>query len=89
MKLISFVLASVSLASGLASAYYWYLASRIEISPAWPLEARGDREKNVMGWVSGNMVAFTSSGKLNKSAACWTALAVASGALANFVSILG
>jgi hypothetical protein len=78
----------ISLGSGLASAYYWYLASRVEISPAWDMDIRGDGEKNVMGWVTGNMIAFTKSGKLNKRAACWTALAVASGAIANFIAVL-
>ena len=83
---ISLVAALLSVISGRVGAYYWYLASRVEISPAWRLDIRGDSEKNVMGWVAGNMIAFTKSGKLNKRAAGWTALAVASSAISIFVS---
>jgi hypothetical protein len=86
LKWISLGSALLSVVSGLVAAYYWYLASRVEISPAWPLDIHGDREKNVMGWVAGNMIAFTKSGKLNKRAARWTALAVASSAISIFVS---
>jgi len=39
-----------------------------------------------MGWVTGNMIAFTKSGHLNKSAAYWTALTVALGAISNFTT---
>ncbi len=52
MKAIRLGWALINLDSGLVSAYYWYLASRVKISPAWALDIRGDREKNVMGWVS-------------------------------------
>lgn len=62
--------------SGLIAARYWHAASRIAVSPAWELEIRGDVFKNIMGWVTGNMIAFKKSGELNRRAALWTAAAV-------------
>lgn len=89
MNKIIFVLATISLATGLISAYYWHQASKVKVSPAWEPEIRGDRERNVMAWVTGNMVAFTESGNLNKLAAWYAAIAVASGAISNFISFVG
>ena len=88
MKGISFILALISLVSGLFATYYWYLASRVGISPAWEMEILGDRDKNVMSWVTGNTVAFTKSGKLNARAAWLTAISVACGTIANFLALL-
>ena len=88
MKTISVILALISCATGLVASYYWYQASKGQISPAWEPEIGGDREKNIMACVAGNMVAFTKSGKSNKRAALWTALAVVSGTTANLVGIL-
>ncbi len=85
--MIALVLASISVGAGLLSAYYWYDASKVGIAPAWTTES-GELDKNIMAWVAGSMIAFTMSGKLNKRAAGWTALAVASGAIANFIPFL-
>lgn len=89
MKLASLVFASVSFVTGLIAAHYWHRASKVQISPAWELVPSRESEtveKNIMGWVTGNMIAFTSSGKLNKSAARWSAVAVAA---AGFSSLFG
>jgi len=86
-KITAFVLAFISLCAGLLSAYYWYRASKVGIAPAWTTET-GELDRNIMAWVAGCMVAFTASGNLNRSAAGWTALAVASGAIANFIPFL-
>ena len=91
MKLTSLVFAIVGSVTGLIAAHYWYRASKVEISPAWELVPSKEREvetKNIMGWVTGNMIAFTSSSKLNKYAARWSAVAVmASGFSALFGSL--
>lgn len=89
MRLFGLIVALVSFGAGLISAYYWFIAGRIGISPAWNLDIPGETEKNIMGWVTGNMIAFTKSGQLNKRAACWTAVAVALGAISNFIAALG
>lgn len=86
MKAIGLAFSLLSTASGFISAYYWYCASKVNISPAWELEIRGDREKNIMGWVTGNMIAFTKSGVLNKRASIWTAVTIALAAISNFLS---
>lgn len=88
MKLIGLAFALIALFSGLASAYYWYRASLVKITPAWKLEIEGDREKNMMGWVTGNMIAFRESGILNKRAALWTAVTVSSGAISSLLGVL-
>jgi hypothetical protein len=63
-------------------------SSRIKISPAWTPDIDGDREKNMMAWVTGNMIALTNSGKLNKNAALYATLAAVVDAAASAVSIL-
>ena len=77
MKSVGLVFSVLGAICGFVAAYYWYKASEVELTPAWELELRGDREKNVMGWVTGTMIAFRSAGLLNKRAALWTAAAVA------------
>jgi hypothetical protein len=85
MKSICLAFSILSALSGFISAYYWYLASKVTVTPAWELEIRGDREKNIMGWVAGNMIAFTKSGSLNRRASIWTAVTIA---LASISSVL-
>jgi uncharacterized membrane protein len=84
VKVIALVCAFISLITGLVAAYYWYRASKVGISPGWKLES-GEAEKNIMGWVTGCMIAITASGKLNKLAALLTAVSVAFGAISNFL----
>jgi hypothetical protein len=88
MKGITFILALISFVSGLFAAYHWYLAIRVGISSAWEMDILGDRDKNVMSRVTGNMIAFTKSGKLNTRAAWLTAISVACGTIANFLALL-
>jgi hypothetical protein len=100
MKFLSLTLAFISLFCGLASAYYWYRASRIKIYPAfenmmeWVIGNPQQenpyliQDINMMPLVTGNMVAFTKSRKMNACAAVWTALTVVSGATANFLTII-
>jgi hypothetical protein len=86
MRCIGGFLAFISFFSGLASAYYWYLSSRVPVAPAWKPDIDEEKEKNQMAWVLGGLTALHKSGTLNKSAALWAALAVATGAAASTVS---
>jgi hypothetical protein len=88
MKTLSVVLSIVGLLFGLISAYYWHAASTVTVSPAWELEIRGDINKNIMGWVTGNMIALKISGDLNKRAALWTAATVLVSTIAGALSTL-
>jgi hypothetical protein len=88
MKLASIFFAFASATAGFFAAYYWYRASQINISPAWELDPRGDRERNIMGWVTGNMIAFTKSGKMNRYAALWSAIAATFAGTSALVSSL-
>jgi hypothetical protein len=76
MHLLAIVAALIGFALGLVSAYYWWLASRIETMPVW-----GDREPvdpilSQGGWIAGMMNAASESARLNQKAAVFTAIAV-------------
>ena len=88
LKILSVVLSVIGLLFGLVSAYCWHAASRVTVSPAWELEIRGDINKNIMGWVTGNMIAFKRSGDLNKRAALWTAATILVSTVASVLSTL-
>jgi len=86
VKSISLILSILSAVSGFISAYYWYLASKVTVTPAWELEIRGDREKKYYGGVTGNMIAFTKSGSLNRRASIWTAMTIALAAISSLLA---
>lgn len=86
MKILNVALSIAGFLSGVVSAYYWYVASTVTASPAWELEIRGDINKNIMGWVAGNMIALKRSGDLNKRAALWTAATILISAIASLLS---
>jgi hypothetical protein len=71
LRYAAIVLALISLACGLVAA-----RSKVKIDPAWELEIRGDVGRNIMGWVTGVMLAFTKASSLNQLAALWTAASV-------------
>jgi hypothetical protein len=70
------ILAVAALAMGLVAAHYWYQSSIVKIDPAWDLDIRGPIDKNIMGWVTGVMIAFRTASRLNQKAALWTAASV-------------
>ena len=88
LKTVSVILSVIALLFGLVSAYYWHAASKAPIVPAWELEIRDDINKNIMGWVTGNMIAFKRSGDLNKRAAMWTAATILVSTVASVLSTL-
>ncbi|MDR3793109.1 MAG: hypothetical protein P4L03_07000 [Terracidiphilus sp.] len=86
MRYLGCVFAFISLISGVASTYYWYRSSEIKISPAWKPDIDENKEKNMMAWVVGNMIALTKSGRYNRNAALWATLAAVTAAAASTVS---
>lgn len=88
LKMFSVVLSVLGLVVGIVAAYYWLMASRVSVEPAWELEIRGDVNKNIMGWVAGNMIAFKKAGDLNARAACLTAIAVVVSQVGSLISTL-
>jgi hypothetical protein len=88
MRYLGSVFVFISLTSGVASAYYWYRSSKIKVSPAWKQDLDGDKEKNMMAWVAGNMIALTKSGIYNRTASLWATVAAVAAAAASAVSVL-
>ena len=84
MKVIGLVCAFIALVTGLIAAHFWYRASKVPIVPSWKIEP-GESDASMQGWQSGTMQAFSNSGQLNKVAALWTAIAVASSAISTFL----
>lgn len=86
MKSISIALAFVTMVVGLKAAWEWYKASKVTITPDWPVEP-GDSQLSEMGWLAATMKAINTSSDLNKTAAIWTAIAVCLGAISSFISV--
>lgn len=81
MKWFAVALSLAAAGCAASGAFYWYQSSRIPIQPAWHTEP-GDANLAIMGWVTGVMQNITSTSKLNKIAAAWTAASAALSALA-------
>lgn len=88
LKTLSVILSVFGLLFGLISVYYWHAASKVIISPAWEIKIHNDINNNIMGWVTGNMIAFKKSSDLNKRAAFWTALTTLTSTVASVFSTL-
>ncbi len=86
MSFISLILALLGAATGVVSAYYWYLSAQVQISPLWVdlgvIEPLGSSQSQAH-WVVGIINAANKSARLNRIAALATAaatlLAAASG----------
>jgi hypothetical protein len=85
LSIVSILLSIMGMVSGLIASFYWFSASRIEVTPIGGAQS-GDSAINTMSWVVGNMDAFTRSGSLNKWASMWTAVAVLLSTLASVCS---
>ncbi len=86
---LSDIIALCGAAAGLVAAYYWYLASKIEARPVWdddPSLNPKSIEMNNFGWVNALGAAFFHSSNKNATAAKWTAVAVALGAISVVVA---
>jgi hypothetical protein len=85
MKSVPFILAIVSTITGFIAAYKWWQASRVDFRP---FDENGNElpshETHV--WMNAIKLTLAKSGKLNKQAAIWTAIAAA---FAGFSSLAG
>ncbi|MFI4939291.1 MAG: hypothetical protein ACHP7O_02925 [Burkholderiales bacterium] len=83
-----YTFATISGISGFVSAYYWLVASKIEIEPVIEQSPIVVLELQVLHQAvetGANAVAFRKSGELNKKAAFWAAIAVAASSVATLV----
>lgn len=86
MKWISVGFAVAGAVMGLFAAGYWYRSSKVPIQPSWLIEP-GDVQLSEMGWMAGMMNAFTTTAKLNSTAALLTAVSVVFSAASIFIGI--
>jgi hypothetical protein len=82
MKVISACLALIALGMGLMAAWKWYFASQIQPKPNWKFEPVEPTLRR-MGWDTATLEAFDSIGRLNATAALWTAASVVFSALSS------
>jgi len=82
MSTVSFILALVSAITGLWAAYKWYEASKVDIRP---FDESGHEipTADVRVWINALRGTLDKSGKTNRIAAIWTAVAVASAGLSS------
>jgi hypothetical protein len=96
----SISLAVAGLAVGLSAAYYWWKASKVETDPGWsgdPSQSAADALRPIRppdsqlsqeGWLMAVLTAARESARLNKTAACLTAVAVLLSALSSVLGAL-
>ena len=85
LKLASIILALAALGTGLAAAWQWYAASKVQPYPNWKIEPVVPTLAQ-MGWTSATMEAFEKAGQLNARAALWTGGSVVLSALSAIAS---
>ncbi|HEY5364097.1 MAG TPA: hypothetical protein VIJ49_07850 [Aestuariivirga sp.] len=76
MKAVNLLFEFTSICAGLFAAYLWYKASKVEVIPAWAKDngfEPVDEDRKHSDWIGGILEATNTSGKLNKTAALWTA----------------
>jgi len=86
MKLTALILAIISATSGIFAAYKWHAASRARFEP---FEEKNGRlvevpTSDTQTWIEALRLTLRKSGRLNKSAALWTAVSVAFAGLSAF-----
>lgn len=86
MKCLAIVLAVVSLLSGIGSAIYWFLSSRVGPKPGRGLES-GELMIQQQEWVVALLRAATESSRLNKSAALLSGACILAGSISNFIMV--
>jgi len=88
MRLVAFVLAALSLVTGLVAAWYWYKSSIVSVEPRIDRGPRGGMPGVVRAWLGGTIASVESSAALNKKASVWTAATVVLGTLGNFLGLI-
>lgn len=80
----------VSTTAGALSTWYWFRSSQIQIMPSWAKNGGFEPvvpELSSSGWIVGLVDGAQKSAALNKLAASYTAIAIASGTIANLTAI--
>lgn len=76
---MEFVFDLIAISVSLVSAFYWYKASEVDVTPLYA-KTGGSGFEPVEGgeghWIVGTLEAFQESSRLNKKAALLTALAI-------------
>ncbi len=76
MRMIVLLFACIGVVLGMLAAWFWFLASRIEVEPVWGDHQPFDPVLSQAGWIAGLLDAASKSALLNRRAAAMTALAV-------------
>ena|SRR5256885_13986619 len=78
LKVASSSCAALAAVSGLIAAYKWYKASRVDIIPFEEVGGvvREVPSTDVAVWINALKLTLKKSGRLNRTAAAWTALSV-------------
>lgn len=95
MRELGTVLAALAAGTGLIAAWYWYRSGKISISIGWRPKVvfRGpvdpaEEQQELMEWTVATIDAFSVAGRLNRTAALWTAASVILSAATAVVSSL-
>ena len=88
MKYICLGLGLISLITGLVSARYWLLSSKVKIDPGWVVEP-GESDATQAGWTAALLGAGLETAHFNKVAAILAGVSVATGSVASFINLLG
>ena len=84
MKCVTTIFALLAFVLGMAAAWYWFKASRVEVEDPYPQDGVS-RNVEEADFVLPTIEALSKSARLNKIAAILTGLAVISGTLGNLV----
>lgn len=76
MRLLTLVLALSGFVVGLLASLDWFRASQINVEPLWGNREPVDPILSQAGWIAGMLSAASESGRLNRSAALLTGVAV-------------
>ena len=85
MKIMLHAFDFLAFSCGMFSAYFWYRASQVMISPA--AGVTGDTYTEHMGWTVATMQAFSKSSQDNKTVALLTAITVFFTGIGSLISI--
>lgn len=81
----------VAALTGLAAAYFWYRASKVDVLPSWAKTGGIGFEpvtRSESQWICGLQEATRASGSLNKTAAFLTAVSILSSSVSSAISML-
>jgi len=75
--------------TGFYAAHLWLQSSKIPILPSWEktggIAPAGEGSQSINGWIAGIIEANEQVALLNRKAAIWTAISVATGALTSII----